>query len=388
MTALGLDGDDLAACVQCGLCLPHCPTFRVTGDESQSPRGRIALMRAVEDGAPVTDEVLRSFATCVQCRGCETACPSGVDYGRLMEGTRAALVDDLTPRWQRIALEPLRHPKVLRAGSAALARVPAVIRRRFGLPTDIPARQAPLEATGDDAWLFTGCVMDAWQRDVHAATIRVLAAAGVGVRPTGDSAGCCGALHLHAGLSDTARSMAGDVVAAIAGADPAAGGDEPAAARPVLVNSAGCGAALKDYPHLVGTDAARAFSSRVFDVHEWLADRTLPTVRPLDLRVAVQDPCHLRHVQRRHDAVRTVLAPFVAAIIELDDDGLCCGAGGQYSLLEPELAGAIRDRKVAAIDAVAPDVVVSANPGCALHLAAGGVAVEHPMTLIDRALHG
>jgi glycolate dehydrogenase iron-sulfur subunit len=218
--------------------------------------------------------------------------------------------------------------------------------------------------------------MDAWQRDVHVAVQRVLEAAGAGVRPTTGLAPCCGALHTHAGLGDDARSMARRVMADLAGDVP------------ILVDSAGCGAAMKDYGHLLGTPEAAAFASRVLDVHEWLAGRldALPAVDALDLVVAVQDPCHLRHVQRTHLSVRAVLAPFVAELVELDDDGLCCGAGGAYSVMEPELAGLIRQRKLDAIARSGASVVASANPGCSLHLAAGGLDVVHPMELVARAL--
>ena len=380
---LKLDADDLHACVQCGLCLPHCPTYRVTGDESMSPRGRIKLMREVQnEGAPVTDDVLDAFETCVQCRGCETACPSGVQYGHLMEQARETLADanKMTPRWQRLAFKPLAHPKLLQVGSSALAVANKLnlVPGRLGLPDDLPVTREPLTASGDDVWLFTGCVMDAWQRDVHLAAKRVIEAAGFGVRPTGDLAPCCGALQAHAGLAGDTRSLASRMMESLAGD------------APIIVDSAGCGAAMKDYGHLLGTDEAAAFAERVFDVQEWLADHVdkLPEAEPLPLKVAVQDPCHLRHVQRVHLATRTVLAPFVAELIELDDDGLCCGAGGAYSVLQPELAGQIRDRKVEAIDRVHPDVVASANPGCSMHLAGAGVEAIHPMQLIDRALHG
>lgn len=378
---LGIDNDELSTCVQCGLCLPHCPTFRVTGDEAMSPRGRIHLMREVQlNDAPATDEVIRSFETCVQCRGCETACPSGVPYGHLMESTRETLAASkrMTPRWQRLALRPLAHPALLRAGSSALAVAKRLhlAPRRLGLPDDMPLRREPLRASGDDVYLFTGCVMDAWQRDVHLAAQRVIEAAGFGVTPTGDSAPCCGALHTHAGLTPTARELATRMMRSLAGD------------RPILVDSAGCGAAMKEYGRLLGTDEARAFSMRVFDVAEWLAPQIdrLPRREPLDLRVAIQDPCHLRHVQRAHLATRALLAPFVGELVELDDDGLCCGAGGAYAMLEPELAGLIRDRKVAAIDRAEPDVVASANPGCSLHLAQAGVVTMHPVELVDRAL--
>jgi len=379
---LKLDADDLNMCVQCGLCLPHCPTFRVTGDETMSPRGRIKLMREVQDNdAPVSKEVVDAFATCVQCRGCEPACPSGVPYGHLMEQTRETLVDagKLTPAWQQAALKPLAHPKLLKAGSAviAVANKVGLVPSRLGLPDDLPIRQEPLVASGDDVWMFTGCVMDAWQRDVHQATQRVLEAAGFGVRPTGDLAPCCGALQSHAGMGDDSRKLASKLIAAL--------GD-----RPVLVNSAGCGAAMKDYGHLLGTDEAHEFACRVLDISEFLADHidALPSVEPLDLSVAVQDPCHLRHVQRVHESTRTVLRPFVRELVELNDDGLCCGAGGAYSVLQPELAGQIRDRKVEAINRVAHDVVASANPGCSMHLAGAGVQTVHPMTLVDQAIRG
>lgn len=379
---LKLVPDELNTCVQCGLCLPHCPTYRVTGDETRSPRGRIQLMREMQlSDAPLTEEIKESFESCVQCRACEPACPSSVPYGHLMERTRETLVDErrMTPWWQRLLYRPLAWPRVLRAGSSLLAVANRLhlVPKRFGLPATMPVRRPAHVASGDDVYLFTGCVMDAWQRDVHIAAQRVVEAAGFGVTPTGDVAPCCGALQAHAGLTAHTRSLAQKMVTAL-GADD----------RPILVDSAGCGAAMKDYGRLLGTPEAVAFSTRVFDIQEWLADHleALPRTAPLDVRVAVQDPCHLRHVQRVHPATRTVLTPFVRELAELDDEGLCCGAGGAYSVFEPELAGAIRDRKIAAIERATPDVVVSANPGCSMHLAAGGVETVHPMVLIARAL--
>jgi glycolate oxidase iron-sulfur subunit len=340
-------------------------------------------MREVQAGAPVTHEVVRSFETCVQCRGCEPACPSGVPYGRLIEQTRSTLASagEMTPWWQRIGLEAVTHPRLLRTGTTAVSlvtRIPSIA-RRLGLPTGIGDTGPEIEATGDDAWLFTGCVMDVWQRDVHRAAQTVLAAAGIGVRPTSAIAPCCGSLHSHAGLTDRARELAESTVGALSVDD-----------RPVLVDSAGCGAAMKEYGHLVGTGEAAAFADRVFDVHEWLVEHldAMPAVEPLGLRVAVQDPCHLRHVQGVHGATRDVLAPFVDELIELDDDGLCCGAGGAYSVVERDMAERIRDRKVLAIADVRPDVVASANPGCALHLQAAGVPVAHPMELVAAAMAG
>lgn len=380
---LYVEDDDLAACVSCGLCLPHCPTYRVTGEESASPRGRIAAMRSVHwDGAAPDDDFLGFMDACVQCRGCETACPSAVPFGRLMEGTREALADAgrTVPRWQRAAYGALGYHRLVLAGSSALAvaqrlrLVPRRLQRRLGLPR-LAVRRPRLRASGTDVWLFTGCVMDAWQRPVHAAVQRVLERAGAGVALPGPEASCCGALHVHAGLGDDARRLARRVMTAFPGE------------APILVDSAGCGAQLKDYGHLLATPEAERFAGRVLDVHEWLAariDRLPPgpsTGRP---RVAVQDPCHLRHVQRTHPAVRTVLAPY-ADLVELDDDGLCCGAGGAYAALHPDLAGAVRDRKLAAIERAEVDLVASANPGCTMHLAAGGATVRHPFELIDEA---
>jgi len=160
---------------------------------------------------------------------------------------------------------------------------------------------------------------------------------------------------------------------------------------PILVDSAGCGAAMKEYGHLLDTEEARAFSARVRDVHEWLATRLdqLPAARhPVTGTVAVHDPCHLRNVQRVHGDVRTVLRPYVERLVDLDDEGLCCGAGGAYAALHPDMAAAIRARKLDSIERSGAGVVASANPGCTLHLASAGVAVRHPIELIDEALHG
>ena len=382
---LRIDPDELATCVQCGLCLTACPTYRVTGDETFSPRGRIALMREVQlHDAPLTDEVRHAFDTCIQCRGCEPACPSVVPYGHLIERTREALTDrpgraGIAGRARRVALAPLSHPRLLRAGSSALALaqrarlIPPAVARRVGLPSRLPIRRAPLAASGRDVYLFTGCVMDAWQREVHAATIAVLEAAGFGVTPTGDAAPCCGALHLHAGLRDESTRLAARVTAAL---DPSI---------PVLVNSAGCGAHLKEHSELEVLDV-QEFLARHVDRLVAAAERRGGAASAVAYRVAVQDPCHLRHVQKVHTATRTVLAPFVADLVELDDDGMCCGAGGAYSVLQPEMAGLTRDRKLGAIDRAGPDVVASANPGCAMHLAAAGVVTRHPMEILAEAL--
>lgn len=381
---LHLDDDQLATCVGCGLCLPHCPTFRATGEEALSPRGRIAAIRAVHlDDAPITDEFVSFMESCIQCRGCEPACPSGVPYGRLQEGVRETLADTgrITPWWQRLGFRVLPRHRLLLVGSSLLAvgqrlhLVPA----RLGLPRLALRRPPAMVATGHDCWLYTGCVMDAWQRETHVATAAVLGHLGLGWALPGRGGGCCGALHTHAGLTPDARRLARDVMASMPGD------------APIVVNSAGCGAALKDYGHLLGTPEAEVFSARVFDVHEYVArfaDRISPRRRLKP--VIVQDPCHLRHVQKAHGAVRTLLG-LVADVVELDDDGLCCGAGGAYSVVQPEMAGDVRDRKMAAIGraqvrAGEGSVVASANPGCAMHLAAAGAVVRHPIELLADAL--
>ncbi len=382
---LPLADDDLAACVSCGLCLPSCPTYRVTGEESASPRGRIAAMRAVHAGAQMDASFTEFMDLCVQCRACEVACPSAVPFGRLMEGARQALATETSyqPWWRRGGYWVLGRHRLLVAVTtvgavAQRARlVPSTVTRRLALPR-LPLRQPRLAASGNDVYLFTGCVMDAWQRHVHAAACRVVEATGAGVALAGRGGDCCGALHVHAGLTDSARRLAGRVVSSMPGD------------APILVDSAGCGAALKDYGHLLGTPEAVRFSSRVRDIHEWLADRLdrLPPSRSASRpQVALQDPCHLRHVQRAHLPVRAVLAPYVE-VVELDDEGMCCGAGGAYSALHPAMAGEIRDRKLAAIERTGARVVASANPGCSLWLAAGGLDVRHPVELVAEAIGG
>jgi glycolate oxidase iron-sulfur subunit len=382
---LQLDADALNACVSCGLCLPHCPTYRVTGREIASPRGRITAMRAVEaHEAPIDDAFRAAMEECVSCRGCEAACPSGVQFGQLMEATRAALprprsLARRAAEWLGYRVVLPRHWLVLASTWVAwvgqrLRLVPA----RFGLPRlsarslrslDVPIGGNP------DAWLFTGCVMDAWLRDTHRSAARVMRAIGVHVARPPARAACCGALHLHAGREAEARTLALRVMAAMPGD------------APVVVDSAGCGAAMKEYGELLGSPEARAFGERVEDFSEWLAHQPAPRLRPSGTRVVVQDPCHLRHVQKADGAVRDVLAP-AYDLLETTDDGLCCGAGGAYAVTQPELSRRILDRKLDALRAAggANPIVASANPGCMVQLRGAGIDARHPADLIAEAL--
>lgn len=389
---LALSDDELSTCVGCGLCLPHCPTFRVTNEEALSPRGRIATIRSIQyEGLHIDDQVSEILNTCVQCRGCEPACPSGVPYGRLIEAAKNEMVAQHrgAPWWQRIGLRLLRHHRLLLIGTPILAVAQRLhlIPKRAGLSA-LPIRIGPpVVATSltPDVWLFTGCVMDAWQRSTHQAVAALIEAAGFSYGIPNKAGSCCGALHSHAGLSHEAQNLAKSVMTSMPGTSP------------IVVDSAGCGAALKDYGHLLGTPEAQAFSERVFDIHEWLephmdavmqSHQTESIDSSIKPSVIVQDPCHLRHVQKSHLAVRSILSP-VANLIELDDDGLCCGAGGAYSVVEPELAGQIRERKVRNILAKSPTaktLVASANPGCLMHLQAAGLIVKHPVDILAEAL--
>ncbi len=396
---LDIDSDTLASCVACGMCLPHCPTYRVTGEESASPRGRIAMMRDAAERGEADAAFVEFMDACIQCRGCETACPAGVHYGHMMEATREALASQTNyqPRLRRLAYRALGMPRLLGFGSRllglsqrlGLVRLLSLLGRvrpfrQLGAMTAslprVPVRQAPLTASGDDVWLFTGCVMDAWMRDTHRAVQAVIEATGAGVALPPAGAACCGSLHLHAGLASDTRRLAQKVMAALPGE------------APILIDSAGCGATMKEYGHLLGTEEARQFAGRVQDVHEWLAARVddLPEgagSRAQRPRIAVQDPCHLRHVQQAHLPVRTVLSRFFD-VVELDDDGLCCGAGGAYSQQHPEVAGAVRERKVAAIERTGASVIASANPGCTLHLQAAGLDVRYPLEIVAEHLDG
>jgi glycolate oxidase iron-sulfur subunit len=328
---------------------------------------------------------------CVQCRGCEVACPSSVPFGHLMEGAREALDEHRRPTrpWRRRAAEWLGYSLVLPrhwllvalSWLLGVAQSVRLVPARYALPRiSLRSLARPLRTAAPpesaDAFLFPGCVMDAWQRDTHRAALQVMEATGARPALPGPGADCCGALHAHAGRTGEARRLARRVIASIPGD------------APVVVDSAGCGAAMKDYGRLLGTPEATAFAARVRDFSEWVESQDALPVRATGRTVVVQDPCHLRHVQKAAGAVRAVLAPAYATV-DTDDDGLCCGAGGAYNVLQPELAADIRDRKAAAIRRASGDddpLVASANPGCAMHLAVAGLDVRHPADLLAEAL--
>jgi glycolate oxidase iron-sulfur subunit len=342
-------------------------------------------MRAIDaDLLDFDEDVVEALDTCVQCRGCEPACPSGVPYGELMEATtRIRRTEDPVPLWLRLGLRLLTRRRLI-AGATRLAALPGLSRvtaRRLGPLPGRLGRRLRSTSSDPDLWIFTGCVMDSWFRPVHQALAGVAESLGftIGVAASGH---CCGALHVHSGWHEGAVARAVHTMASFPGE------------QPIVVDSAGCGAALKDYGRMLDTDEARCFAARVVDVHEWLEQHLdeldlddLDRTQRARQRVVLQDPCHLRHVQRVHLSVRRVLER-VVDVVEIGDDGLCCGAGGAYSLLQPDLASRIRERKLEAIRSVDPDgtlVIASANPGCAQHLAAAGLTVVHPIQLVAAA---
>lgn len=379
MTA-GFADEDLNRCIGCGLCLGSCPTYRVTGLETANPRGRIEAMRAAAaEPALVTDDSFgRIMEECVQCRACEAVCPSQVPFGRLVETARTARHRRAPgPRLRRLLGDiafrvVLPHRAAVVVASVLLSLAQLVAADRL-LPRSLrPAVRVrlrdivrPLRApsSGRPVWFFRGCVMDVWMRPVHQAAVDVLEAAGVAARWPADGL-CCGAMHAHQGRHDEAVELARRVMAAFPG-------DER-----IVVDSAGCGAALKEYGALLGTPEARAFSARVVDfseVEELLTLRPIQDDRPV---VGYQHACHLRNVQKVVQPPLRLLTEVAGLDVrEGDEPGVCCGAGGAYAAYQPALAAAMRDRKAA--DLAGLGTVVTTNPGCHMHLAAAGLPMRH-----------
>ncbi|TVR24822.1 MAG: (Fe-S)-binding protein [Nitriliruptor sp.] len=390
------DADQLAACVQCGFCLSSCPTYETTHLEEHGPRGRILAMRLVEEGELTIDDpdVVDSLETCVQCRACETVCPSLVQFGSLMETARAEITERQPPRGpeglaQRLLFFALVRRSLLRVGGILLALAQALRVDRL-LPARLrPAQRVALADTlrryrlpppgapvRGEAFLFRGCVMDGLFRDVHRATAQVLAA--VGYRPRFEPAPpCCGALSAHAGRESEAHALAEATIAAYAGTT-----------GPVLVNSAGCGGAMKEYGKLLGTEEARAFSARVKDLSELVTpEEVAARGGEVPLTLAYQAPCHLRNVQGLAEQARDLVAAIPGlTLLEPDDEQQCCGSGGIYSYLQPALGDAMLARKDASLQRTGAQGVVSGNPGCAMQIAREGWEIHHPAQLLARSL--
>ena len=403
------DVDAIRKCVHCGICLPQCPTYRVLGEEMDSPRGRLYLMRAAAEGrVALTETVTRHFDLCLGCRACETACPSGVPFGELLEATRAQIERHgrpthrgpfttflyrvfpdprrlgalLTPLrlYQRSGLQRLvRASRVLHlfprlaTMEAMLPRVPS----RVALPGITPARGTRRGRVG----LVTGCVQRHLYPHVHRDTVRLLSLAGYEVVvPRGQ--GCCGALALHAGRLDEFRGQAG-ALAEMFGTD----------VDFVVTNAAGCGSAMKEYSHwMPDAPRARSLALRTRDVTELLADADLPLGR-LDATVTYHDACHLAHGQRIRTQPRDLLRRIPGVrLVELADSDMCCGSAGVYNLLEPEMAEQLLARKTARILETNASIVATGNPGCLLQIAKGlrerGAAIEvvHPVELLARCI--
>jgi glycolate oxidase iron-sulfur subunit len=409
-----INPDRLRECVHCGLCLSACPTYLELGTEMDSPRGRIYLMKGLSEGSLGLDrEVVRHFDLCLGCRACEPACPSGVQYGSLIEETRSYIERTARRSWRdrlrRAAiLSVFPYPQRLRA-LLALSRLARTLRlwplvTRFSsaaalLPGDrtasAPAAREPLRdfypAVGHEharVALLTGCVTDAVCGEVNAAAVRVLTRAGVAVVvPTAQ--GCCGALHLHSGDPEGARRLARRNLAAF-----------PADLDAIVVTAAGCGSAMKEYGTLLAADAdadrARRFAARVRDALEVVAEQTLPlAAHSQALRVTYHDACHLAHAQGIRATPRRVLESIPGLeLVELAESDVCCGSAGSYNLSEPEMARRLRERKIDHIAASGADCVAVANPGCALQIRAGlaarglNVRVAHPLELLDEAYAG
>lgn len=407
----------LDPCVHCGFCLPACPTYLATGDESDSPRGRILLMRALERGElPAGDPALQEhLALCLGCRGCEPVCPAGVGYGRGLEAARERLAAAnglpamarlvlavfgrrtywaslfTLARWLRGSGLPAALAGRGRTGFAfgmlassrpPVLRVPRASRDRAEPVTHEPPESAPgMRIPRPTVALFRGCVMDTLFRHVHEATRRTLEVNGYRVVEV-EGQVCCGALHDHAGDRAGARALLAANAAAFAGR-----------ADYVVVNSAGCGALLRDAAHLDGA-AGEELGRKVRDISELLAAVGPRVGAALPLDVAYDPPCHLEHAQGIRDAPLALLAAIPALRLQrLPGAERCCGAAGMYGLLHPEMAGAVLDDKLSAIAAARPRpaLIATGNPGCLMQIGAGlrarrlRIGVVHPVELLDES---
>jgi glycolate oxidase iron-sulfur subunit len=404
-TPLAAASAGISACVHCGFCLQACPTYLALGDENDSPRGRIYLMRALVEGELALDDpsVHTHIDRCLGCRACETACPSGVPYGALLEATRATLGEVKRPPLRArfiLALFARRGLMRVAVGGARLLRATGIPKLLARLPGDLgfafamlAASESPLPATTHDARgdgsrgtfaLLRGCVMEGLFTRANRATERTLVANDYTAVEAPEQR-CCGALHAHAGDLETARMLARKNIAAF----------EKSGAEYVVTNAAGCGALLKEYGHLLEGDPewhARAadFSSRARDVSELLAAAGPRPGAPLSYRVTYDAPCHLQHAQRVSAAPLKVLDAIPGLErVALADSDQCCGSAGIYNLLEPALSAAVLAPKLAHIELTGASLVATGNPGCLMQIGAGlrragnSARTVHPVELLD-----
>jgi glycolate oxidase iron-sulfur subunit len=413
-------GELIDKCVHCGFCLPVCPTYVLWNEEMDSPRGRIYLMKMVADGtANINETWVNHFDACLGCMACVTACPSGVEYGKLIEATRAQIERRYTrpaaeKRFRRLLFSIFPRPDRLRALLLPLrlyqkAGLQSLV-RRVGIPKLLPARframeallpQVPAHETLPElipaqgerrrrVGLLLGCVQRVLFPQVNAATARVLAAEGCEVvAPKAQP--CCGALLVHAGEEEHAVQLARQTIDAF----------EKARVDAVIINAAGCGSNVKEYGHLLRDDPeyaerAKAFAAKCRDVSEFLSElEPRATRHALPLRVAYHDACHLQHAQGVRLQPRTVLGRIPQLdLLEIPEAGICCGSAGIYNLVQPEAATELGDRKASHIAALEADIVVSANPGCLLQLqsalarAGRKLPVRHFIELLDASIRG
>jgi glycolate oxidase iron-sulfur subunit len=415
-------------CVRCGLCLPTCPTYVETLVETSGPRGRIALIKAVAEQRLdlLSPGFVHQMSECLDCRACEAVCPSGVDYGKILEPARTQIVRAQSPArswWARLGRavligklfgnmrlmraaarclklyqrsglrELIRRTGILRVlGLADMDALAPRISDRFFIPRDqrFASATAPLDRKRATAFLHAGCIMHVAFAAWNEATVRVLNAAGVDVVVPRDQ-GCCGAITIHAGEMAHGRELAKRNIAAF----------ERSGADVYVINAAGCGSALKEYGHLFHDDAewenrALAFSAKVRDVLEYLDEIGLPDRMFGALRgvVTYQDACHLAHAQRITAPPRRLLAKIPGLELrEMEESSLCCGSAGIYNVTQPEMAQRLQRRKAQRILEVEPEVVATANPGCALQMRNGldragakQIAVKHVIELLDESL--
>ena len=395
----------LRSCVHCGFCTATCPTYQVLGDELDSPRGRIYLIKEMlESGRPADARTVKHIDRCLSCLACVSTCPSGVDYMHLIDQARAYVEKTYRRPWHDRALrwvlaKVIPHPTRFRLALLAakigrpFARLVPDARLRAMLamaPKTIPPVSRnddpqTFAATGERRMrvaLMTGCAQKALNTDINDATIRLLRRLGCEVViPRG--VGCCGALTHHMGREGEAHASAAANVAAFMAEKHAGGLDA------VVINTSGCGTTVKDYGHMLGGEEAATVSALAMDISELLVKIGLPAGAPKGLRVAYHAACSLQHGQQVKTAPKDLLKRVGFDVVEPADSHLCCGSAGTYNLLQPEISAQLKARKVETLEAKRPDVIAAGNIGCMMQIGSGtGVPVVHTVELLDWALGG